>query len=158
MFNMIDAVLAPFVMIFALGLVSFFVKSLRHSEELSERSVARQVRLRSLGILVLFLGALSGLLVATTSDPDDLASTAFARSRFSDHEAILIGGKAAVYATELREWFAGLWHGRMLALMIFLVCALVCLACFFLAHPLLISPDPASDTQPRDRRNVSNEL
>jgi len=48
------------------------------------------------------------------------------------------GGKANILATEMQEWFVGLWHGRHLAYTLAVLTFAVALACFYVA---LFLPD-----------------
>lgn len=52
------------------------------------------------------------------------------------------GGKANVLAYELREWFAGLWHGRALAFTVAGLSALLALAVFGVFPPPPPNVDP----------------
>ncbi len=52
----------------------------------------------------------------------------------------VIGGKANVLATELREWFQSIWHGRRLAATVAVLTLLGCLLFLIASTPL---PHPA---------------
>ena len=48
----------------------------------------------------------------------------------------LYGGKANVFAYQLRRWFAGLWHGKSLAVMVGCSAILISFALFYTANHL----------------------
>ncbi len=52
----------------------------------------------------------------------------------------LYGGKANIFAYELRSWFAGLWHGRSLAVILACLTILASYGCFYAANHLPPSP------------------
>jgi hypothetical protein len=45
-----------------------------------------------------------------------------------------IGGKANILATDIQQWFAGLWHGRQLAYTLAALALAAALACFCIAR------------------------
>lgn len=53
----------------------------------------------------------------------------------------MYGGKANLIASDFRQWFDGLWHGRTLAFTVAVLAVVVSLAYRFLATPL----PPAED-------------
>jgi hypothetical protein len=53
----------------------------------------------------------------------------------------LYGGKANVLATELREWFDSLWHGKRLAFTVAVITVSAACAFKLLATPLPPSPE-----------------
>lgn len=55
------------------------------------------------------------------------------------HDVRLIGGKAALYATQFNDWFAELWHGRQLACTIAVISVVVA-ALFFLIGVVVSEP------------------
>jgi len=54
----------------------------------------------------------------------------------------LYGGKANVFAYQLRRWFAGLWHGKSLAVMVGCSAILISFALFYAADHLPARPEP----------------
>jgi hypothetical protein len=60
----------------------------------------------------------------------------------------LYGGTANVLATELTDWFNGLWHGRSLAFTVAVITLLVCLGYLFFAVHL--PDDTSEDISPDD--------
>jgi hypothetical protein len=101
-------------------------------------------RLRQIGALILVAGLVLAALIFLAADDEqrDVLGYEFAGgtsyavpasdSKMYRHELERFGGKAAVFADDLNRWFASLWHGRRLALLVALV-ALVLAAAFFRA-------------------------
>jgi hypothetical protein len=91
--------------------------------------VGRRLRLIAGAILLVGLASAAGIYVSSTGEvrgyqPEETKQ--YLRT------LELYGGKANVLATELREWFGRLWHGRRLAYTV--GCATVLLAgAFWLA-------------------------
>ena len=54
-------------------------------------------------------------------------------SKIYRHDLELFGGKAAVLADEFNRWFAGLWHGKSLALILVCVTIIISSGVFFAA-------------------------
>jgi hypothetical protein len=52
------------------------------------------------------------------------------------HDLEVYGGKANVFAAELREWFDSLWHGRRLAFTVAVITVITAWAFKFFATPL----------------------
>jgi hypothetical protein len=50
------------------------------------------------------------------------------------HDLELYGGKANVLANEFMSWFAGLWHGKSLALTVACITIFISLGVFFVAR------------------------
>ena len=117
-------------------------------------------RLRACALLILLLGmGTASLLYATSPDGDEAApgdgssyfmeggtsyTLAPSDSRSYRRSLEYFGGKSAVEMTELREWFAGLWHGTPLAIVIACVTALAAGGCLYLAENLVEQP-PSPD-------------
>ena len=59
------------------------------------------------------------------------------------------GGKANVFATELTDWFNGLWHGRRLAFTV--ACITVLVAGVLLLASIPLPPDPDSEPSSQKR-------
>jgi hypothetical protein len=108
--------------------------------EMSGKDRVLQARLRQIGFVVLVAGLLAAVLVYSMAAPADEASTA--DSKRNEYQMELIGGKSNLLATEIREWFASLWHGRRLAHTLAFLSVGGSLACFFLAHRLNYLPPP----------------
>lgn len=83
---------------------------------------------------ILCVGWLIALIVYITSEPtmEDYDIYEMEHSRKYLRQVEMIGGKAALFANDLREWVAGLFHGRSLAYTIAVVAAIVALAAHLL--------------------------
>jgi hypothetical protein len=102
--------------------------------DISAADRALMVRLRKVGAVILVAGLLAAVLVYATAPPADPALTS--ETKRNEYQMEMIGGKSNLLATEIREWFAGLWHGRRLAHTLAYLSIGGSLACFFLAHRL----------------------
>jgi hypothetical protein len=120
------------------------------------------LRVRWLAIAILVVGLLAALMVFVSSTDEGGADPyGIARSKLYQHNLAVIGGRAAVNAARFNDWFASLWHGRPLALIIALVTLGVAGACFWVAHMMTIPPLPlhgreregAEDAPSRDTRS-----
>jgi len=72
----------------------------------------------------------------------------------SQYQLELYGGKANVLATDIQQWFTGLWHGRHLAYTLAVLTFAAAIACFFIAFFLPDFPPPdkgvaGGGTQPK---------
>jgi hypothetical protein len=102
--------------------------------ELSEGDAALHARLRTVGLVILVAGLAAAAMAGAAAAPVD--EGAAADSKRYEYEMELVGGKSNLFAAQLREWFAGLWHGRGLAHMLACVSLFGSFMCFFLAHRL----------------------
>jgi hypothetical protein len=115
-----------------------------------EKHAAHQRRFYRIGVFILVTGLLAAALVYRRV-------TAAEGLRSADGQAYLLmpretkayedqmermGGKANILATELREWFASLWHGRRLAYTLATLAIGGSLVCFFFAHLTTDPPPP----------------
>jgi hypothetical protein len=106
----------------------------------------RSARLRALSHAVLVAGLLGAALIywhavrtaPELSDYDPENSKQFLR------QMELYGGKANVFAYDLREWWKGLWHGRSLAASVAVLTVLLAAALRFAAIPLPPRPGGAA--------------
>jgi hypothetical protein len=101
---------------------------------ISREDAALQARLRLIGKVVLIVGFASSALAYASAGPEDEAAAE--ESKRYLYEMEYIGGQSNLLAAEIRQWFAGLWHGKGLAHMLAFVAVAGSLACFFLAHRL----------------------
>jgi len=102
------------------------------------RDATLRRRLRLAGAAILLAGLLAALLVNRTAAPDDERALE-ARLNYTkryEYQMELMGGKANILATDLRDWFLGLWHGKRLARTLAVLSIGGGLACFFVAHRL----------------------
>jgi hypothetical protein len=104
----------------------------------AERDLALQARLRVIGLCILAAGLLAATFVAgMTASGDDVSG---ADTKRYEYQMEVLGGKANLLATEIREWLGSLWHGRRLAYTIACLSVGSSLGCFFVAHRLNHSP------------------
>jgi hypothetical protein len=99
--------------------------------------------------IILLVGLGSALLIYLTADnaPDSGLVNDFENSKKYVHDLELYGGKANVLANELRNWFAGLWHGTSLAFTMACITIIIALGFFFFASQL---ESDARDENKRD--------
>ena len=68
----------------------------------------------------------------------------------------MYGGTANLLATEIREWLAGLWHGKRLAYTIATLSILIAAGCLFVAGRMPLEDDdetaPAPDGSGQEKR------
>jgi hypothetical protein len=57
------------------------------------------------------------------------------------HDLEVYGGKANVFAAELREWFDSLWHGKRLAFTVAVISVITAWAFKFFATPMPSDPE-----------------
>jgi hypothetical protein len=116
---------------------------------LSARDRTLQRRFRLVGALILVVGMAASAVVFRTAKPDyDSALVKVLNNTKSrEYQMEVIGGKANLFASDLRDWFSGLWHGRGLARTLAFLSASGFLACFWVAHRLNYAPPP--EEQPR---------
>src|SRR5277367_3612488 len=101
---------------------------------ISKEDAALQARLRLIGKIVLVVGLAGSALAYVTTAPEDEAS--LEESKRYLYEMEYIGGKSNLLAAEIRQWFAGLLHGRGLAHMLAFLAIAGSFSCFFLARRL----------------------
>jgi hypothetical protein len=111
-----------------------------------------QARRRLVAAAILLVGAAAALalLLAAGSDTGNPYGSRPEDSKSYLRQMELYGGKANVLASEIREWFNGLWHGRALARTVACLSALLsAVAWVALRPPMCTSCPPGSP--PRDR-------
>jgi hypothetical protein len=101
---------------------------------ISKEDAALQARLNLIGKIVLVVGMAGSVLAFAAAAPEDEAT--LEESKRDLYEMEYIGGKGNLLAAEIRQWFAGLWHGKGLAHMLAFLAVAGSFACFFLAHRL----------------------
>lgn len=101
---------------------------------ISKEDAALEARLRLIGRVVLAAGLAGSALAYASAGPEDEAAAE--ESKRYLYEMEYIGGQSNLLAAEIRQWFAGLWHGRGLAHMLAFVAIAGSFTCFFLAHRL----------------------
>ncbi len=105
---------------------------------------SKQTRLYLIAAVILLVGLSSAILIYMTAqnNPDNVLD--FENSKMYVHNLELYGGKANILASELRNWFAGLWQGKSLAYTIGCIAIVLSSGIFFIANHL--PPDSKSDS------------
>ena len=99
------------------------------------RSLERRLRLQIVGGLVLASGLVAAAVIYATAAPPaaDPLGIGFDTSKTYVREVEVYGGTANVLATQMREWFDSLWHGRRLASTVAVLSSVVALGFFYVA-------------------------
>ena len=106
-----------------------------------QRLARWQIRLYALGFGVLAAGSAASVWVYRHASRDELADALTAaayNTKKAQDELERYGGKANILATDLEQWFAGLWHGRHLA---YTLAALTLAAALAIFYTALFLPD-----------------
>lgn len=105
-------------------------------------------QINQITVLLLLLGfgsALAIYLMASPTPVDPLLGPPLVTKK-ELREMMAIGGNANVLSTEIRDWFAGLWHGKSLAGTVAVLTVGVTLGFRFVAmHPDYAAADPVDD-------------
>jgi hypothetical protein len=111
-----------------------------------ERDFILQTRLRRAGVLWIVIGLLAAGLAYRTAR-EDAAADPYGAKRY-EYQMEVIGGKSDEFATEVREGFLSLWHGRRLAVTVLVLSFGGAFTCFYVAHRLNFGPPGPSHTGP----------
>jgi hypothetical protein len=107
-------------------------------------------RFQVTGVVILIAGLLAAAWIYTGAPIDEASSDEFASKRYL-RGMETIGGQSNAMATEFREWFGSLWHGRRLALTLAVFSLGSSAACFFLGDFLSFPyPLPPNDQNGRE--------
>ncbi len=105
-----------------------------------------QARRRSVAVGILVAGVLAGLLIwLTAAPPEESPLEPWQDSKRDLREIEVYGGTANVIATEIREWFDGLWRGRTLGLTVAVLSGALALAVLVALTPLPPLPGRSND-------------
>ena len=106
-----------------------------------------QARVRAGAFAILAIGFAAAVVIYLTAQPPpgnplgyDPADT---KKYLRDLE--VYGGKSNVLATEFREWFDSLWHGKRLAFTVAVITLLAASSFMFFATPLPPNPEASGD-------------
>lgn len=106
------------------------------------------IRLYVISGIILAIGLCCALLIYLTAEDDSASAASYVvvdgviypidpgSSKLYVRELQRFGGKAAVLFDEFGRWFAGLWHGRSLAITVAWMSILVSLGVFLFARHL----------------------
>jgi hypothetical protein len=112
-------------------------------------------------VAVAVVGLLGALLIYVRADDSDADENVqivivdgqaykvpLASTKMYQRELRRFGGEAAVLFDDINRWFAGLWHGRSLAVITACVTAFVSVVLFLLARAAPYSDDRGDDAEP----------
>ena len=107
------------------------------------RHAPRETRLRLIAaaILVVGFGSAIGIYLAAVNGPANPFGLEPDESKQYLRQLEMYGGTANVLATELREWFSSLWHGKRLAVTVACLTTVLALGFFFVASRLPLEAD-----------------
>ncbi len=110
-----------------------------------------QARRQAIAAAILVLGFAAGtvLYIAARPAQDDLLREEEEASKVYQRQMEVYGGKANVFASQVREWLAGLWHGKTLGVTVACLSALLALVVFLVLTPLPPADDPPILPHPR---------
>jgi len=130
-------------------------QDVRESDRKGEHRLTRaQAWFYAVGYVVLAGGSAASVWVYRRAARDDAGDAiipgVYDTKKYQD-QLERLGGKSNILATEIQEWFLGLWHGRHLAYTLAVLAFLVALMCFYTA---LFLPDfPPFDDDRADGRD-----
>ena len=113
-------------------------------QQTNPAGIAIPARLRYAVALILVAGlACAAVLYVTAPPPSgDAGGQRPDESKKYLREMEVYGGKANLLATDLRQWFETLWHGRPLAFTVAFLTLLLAFLVLFFGTPLPPSPPP----------------
>ncbi|HSY27149.1 MAG TPA: hypothetical protein VK832_06585 [Burkholderiaceae bacterium] len=131
-----------------------------NNQDTPSQSLPLHVRVKRIGIGILIAGLLgSAVIYFTANDGPDgaigyeiVGGKAFpimpGQYKGSQYQLERVGGKFAVVAAELDDWFGSLWQGKQLGITLAFLTAGIAGGCFFFAHLLSFQPpeDEAEDS------------
>jgi hypothetical protein len=96
-----------------------------------------ETRRKAVALGILCAGLFAALVIHfAAAPPDETEEARLAETKQYLRQMELYGGKANVLASEVREWFAGLWPGRGLAIPVAFLSALLALVVWIALTPL----------------------
>ncbi len=101
----------------------------------------RGTLLRRLGNVVLVLGVVAGLAIYIAASRRTAADYELPETKAYLRQMEVYGGQANVLATDLRDGFAALWHGKPLGVTVAVLGLLLRAGLYFFADPLLPEDD-----------------
>ncbi len=105
------------------------------------KEIKLQTQLYLISAFILLAGLVSAASIYLTADDGPDSSPDFENSKMYIHDLELYGGKANVFANDLRHWFAGLWQGKSLAFTIACITVFISFVLFFVAKHLYLKSD-----------------
>jgi hypothetical protein len=108
----------------------------------------RSTRLRVISSAILILGLLGAIVIYWNAvpPPENPLVDQLENSKQYQHQLEIYGGQSNVLASDFRQWFVGLWHGRSLAVTVAFIALLLAAGFRVAAIPLppLDDGDPGS--------------
>jgi len=92
--------------------------------------------LRVIALMILLFGLGGGSYIYLTAEPTPVSPSEYDRftSKKYVRELERFGGKFAVVTAEFSQWFAGLWHGKSLAIMVGILSLVLALLITVMVH------------------------
>jgi hypothetical protein len=124
-------------------------------------SVPLHVRIKRIGIGILIAGLLGSAVVYFTANDSADGAIGYeivggkvfpimpGQYKGSQYQLERVGGKFAVVAAELDDWFGSLWQGKQLGITFAFLTIGIAGGCFLFAHLLSFQP-PEDETQDSD--------
>jgi hypothetical protein len=112
---------------------------------------------KSIAVLILIVGLSSSVIVyltARSAAPNPLGYNPLDTKKYL-RELEVYGGKVNILATEFREWFGGLWHGKPLALTIVFITVILAIIFWFLGTHHYSSAD-ADGRHEKDHQRIGS--
>jgi hypothetical protein len=109
---------------------------------------------KSIAVLILVVGLSSSVIVyltARAAAPNPLGYNPLDTKKYL-RELEVYGGKVNVLATEFREWFGGLWHGKPLAFTIVFITVILAFLFWFLGTQHYSNSDADGGTEKNNKR------
>ena len=113
-------------------------------------SIRPDARRRFIAIVILVVGFGSALVIYVTATPSPANPLGYEPENSKQYlrEMEVYGGKANVLASQLRQWFESLWHGKRLAITVVFLTLVLLLLYLIASTPL----PPVSQSPQRERK------
>ena len=115
-------------------------------------SIWHDARRRFIAIVILVVGFGSALLIYATATPTPANPLGYEPESSKQYlrEMEVYGGKANVLASQLRQWFESLWHGKRLAITVVFLTLVLLLLYLIASTPLppTIGHSPQREQKP----------
>jgi preprotein translocase subunit SecG len=109
-----------------------------------------RTRLYLISAIILLFGLGGSVLIYLSAGNSSGNLSDYKNSKMYIHDLELYGGKANILMSKFMSWFAGLWHGKSLALTVACITIFISLAVFLISH--YSGPEVKPDT--RNKKNT----
>ncbi len=111
-----------------------------------------QVRRKTVAAAILLAGIAAGLVLYVVAPPpeEDLLANQANESKRYLRQMEEYGGTINVLASQLSDWFAGLWQGKTLGITIACLSGVLALVVFIALTPIAPPDDVRGSARPRD--------